>query len=53
VWIAHIFIGLFYVGWQLLNKKELGQLSIVWLIILGSLATIYHTHLMFYNLMSQ
>lgn len=51
IWIIHIFIGLFlfYVGYMVLNSKPLNQFSSLVLIILGSFALVYHTHLYYIN----
>ncbi len=45
----HLIIGalLVYVGYQLLNKKSVGQNVTLVLIVLGSLAFVYHLHLLY------
>lgn len=50
IWITHIIIGfiLAYIGFVLLNGKHISQIFIVGLIVIGSLAILYHTHLFYY-----
>ena len=50
VWIIHIFIGLIltYIGYTLLNGKEIGQPFIIGLMVVGVLVMVYHSHLFYY-----
>jgi len=51
VWIFHIILGLglFYVGYNLLNGKDISQWMSLVLIIVGALGAAYHTHLFYYS----
>jgi len=44
---VHVLVGLFlaWLGYQLLNKKPVGQPVAVTLIVLGALVSLYHVHL--------
>jgi hypothetical protein len=51
IWITHVLIGLFlvYIGYTLLiGTSELDKRLIILLIVLGSLAMLYHLHLYYY-----
>ena len=50
IWTSHIIIGFFlaYIGYMLLNNKPINQLSIIFLIVLGVFASLYHAHLFYY-----
>lgn len=50
IWIFHIIIGFFlaYIGYMLLNNKQISQLFIIELIVLGVFASLYHAHLYYY-----
>lgn len=52
VWISHILIGvaLSYIGKLMLDGVEIDKNVILSMIVLGSLATIYHTHLLIYEM---
>jgi len=52
IWIFHIIIGLvlFYIGYQIINNQKISQFSALTLIVSGTLAIAYHTHLMFVNM---
>lgn len=54
IWGFHIIIGLFfvYLGYLLLNKRKISQLVSISLIIIGVLASAYHTHLLYYYTMT-
>lgn len=49
IWFFHIAIGfiLFYLGYEIINHKPISQVSAFILIVTGTLAMAYHTHLMF------
>jgi hypothetical protein len=51
IWLGHIFMGilLFYVGYSLLNGKEIPQWIIIMFLILGPSAILYHAHLFYHN----
>ena len=50
LWTTHIIIGLLliYIGYTLLNNGKIGQLLTILLIVLGSVALLYHGHLFYY-----
>lgn len=51
IWLSHIIIGsyLSYVGYSLLNNKNLRQIDSLILIVLGVLGALYHLHLWYYS----
>jgi len=51
IWLTHIVMGgyLSYIGYSLLNKKELKQIDSLILIVLGVLGALYHLHLLYYS----
>ena len=51
IWVSHIVMGLFlvYIGRMVLNGVKLNRNIALILAIIGSLATIYHIHLMLYD----
>jgi hypothetical protein len=55
IWLTHIIIGLIlvYIGYNLLNNKEIGQPLIIGLIVVGTLVILYHAHLFYYYTYSQ
>jgi len=50
IWISHFLIGLFlvYVGYKLYNNQSINKNLFIVLIVLGSLAILYHSHLSYY-----
>lgn len=52
IWSVHILVGLLltYIGSRIINGQNVGQNLAILLVVLGSLATIYHAHLMYMNL---
>jgi len=48
VWLSHIISGLLliYVGYQTLNKRGIDQKISLILIIMGSIALLYHAHIL-------
>ena len=50
IWSFHIIFGFFlaYIGYMLLNKKDISQPLSITLIIVGTLAIAYHAHLVYY-----
>ena len=52
VWVSHISIGLYliYIGLSLINQKNNSFLyNGIFLILLGSIAVLYHIHLWYYE----
>ena len=51
IWTSHIFMGSFfsYLGYLTLNKKDIGQINSLILIVIGVLGALYHLHLWYYN----
>lgn len=51
IWAFHILFGIFifYLGYQALSAKKMSKASAVLLIVLGSMAALYHVHLWLYN----
>lgn len=49
IWSMHIVIGLllFYVGYRALNGWPVSQILALLLVVLGSLAILYHGHLFY------
>lgn len=49
IWTTHIIIGiiLFYIGYNLLNNVPINKNLAILLVILGSLAMLYHAHLFY------
>ena len=49
IWTFHILFGLFliYLGYLLLHKQHISENIAVIIIVLGSLASLYHAHLYF------
>lgn len=52
IWLSHIIIGsyLSYIGYSLLNNKNIRQIDSLILIVLGVLGALYHLHTWYYNL---
>lgn len=50
IWTFHIIIGfvLAYIGYMLLNGKEISQPLIISLMVIGTLVILYHSHLFYY-----
>lgn len=55
VWTSHILIGLYliYVGWTLQETKKIDKYSPIILIVLGTLAALYHAHIWLNHLYSK
>ena len=51
IWIIHISVGLFllYIGRIALNGGKINRNAALTLAILGSVASLYHSHLMLYD----
>lgn len=51
IWAFHILFGIFifYLGYQAITTKKISKASSAVLIILGSMAVLYHVHLWLYN----
>ena len=49
IWISHILMGLFffYIGYKIINKKQIVLNDGIWLVIIGALGLVYHAHLMY------
>jgi hypothetical protein len=47
IWLSHILMGIFftYVGYLLIEGKRVNKWIAILLIIIGILATLYHSHL--------
>ena len=52
IWTSHILMGLFfiYVGYEIIIKQKLSVPVALIVVVLGALATLYHTHLWYENL---
>jgi len=50
VWTSHLLIGAFlvYIGWTLNKGRPLNKNFAIALIVLGALAMLYHSHLVYY-----
>lgn len=49
VWVFHILAGIFliYLGNELLNNRQIDSRLAIVLIVVGSLAAAYHSHLLY------
>lgn len=49
IYVSHVVIGLFlsYLGYNLLNNKPVNRNLTAVLLILGSMATLYHGHMLY------
>lgn len=49
IWLSHVILGAYFlfIGYNLLNKKQIGQVNSLILIVLGVLMALYHGHLWF------
>ena len=47
VWLTHLILGVYFlfIGYTLLNKKSIGQINSLILIVLGILMFLYHGHI--------
>jgi len=52
IWSSHILMGLFfiYVGYEIIIKQKLSVPVALIVVVLGALATLYHTHIWYENL---
>lgn len=51
IWITHLLVAalLIYIGYNLINKRPIPSNIGIILVVLGSLAALYHLHLWYLN----